>query len=266
MLIGSHNSASYSINWNVGFWHWSSKWEWLRIAAKWIPPIRRLVEKYAKTQSVNIYDQLAYGVDILDIRVSCAQDIFYTSHTFCGIPYTDVLTQLSAFMYIYKPAYTITIMLTPDRNNTTIEGHEFDLLNMTINWFGEHISQKKIKIYYQPSKIELNRTGSILDYSQLNKYWFNVNSVPDFINRYKNIDFSSCAGIDCILTPQPPHSLLELFEFIWVGSIERYAKSINNAIMIVLRVAAEKNIARPYYCMFDYVTKELVIDYLRISE
>lgn len=221
MLIGTHNSTAYTLNFSVGFWPFFNKWNILRLAAKYNLFIRNIIKNTTLCQSMNIVEQLANKVDVLDLRVSWYGK-FWCSHTFCTIPLEQVLNDIKMYL-LNNPDAHINILIKPDFNNReTMVGREEELAKLLHNF----------TIY------------------NANIIWYNVDSVDAFKTRFLESKFLSNDGLSCALTPSDASSLTELSKV----SLKNYADSLNPIAIQLLKNCKEP----PSIAFFDYVDKELI--------
>lgn len=235
MLIGTHNSASYEINWDIGFWKPTSKWYWLRILAKYIKYVRQIVEKQVQCQSLTISEQLKSGVQVLDLRISYHKGTFYTSHTFCCVSYEQVLRQ------ICSSKLPKIIVLRPDfENKSTMIGHEQEFIDFTLKWLG---SQYPNEVYYEPidSIPQLHR---IRNFNYMRNYWFNTDSIDTFIQKLNSTMFTGFSYLHGVLTPQKIQNV----------SIIDYATQLNPLLLKIFK----KSVNLPTICTFDFVDSDLI--------
>jgi hypothetical protein len=237
MLIGTHNSASYEINWDIGFWKPTSKWYWLRILAKYVKYVRQIVEKQVHCQSLTISEQLDNGVQVLDLRISYHKGTFYTSHTFCCVSYEQVLRQ------IRSSKLPKIIVLRPDfENKSTMIGHEQEFIDFTLKWLGSFDS---IELYYEP--IESNfQLYDIRNFNYIHSYWFNTDSVDTFIKKLDSTIFSGVSYLHGVLTPQKIQNV----------SILEYANQLNPLLLQTFKQSTRLTL--PTICTFDFVDSDLI--------
>jgi len=255
MKVGSHNSACYTINWDVSFWSIFSVWEWVRVAAKYIWPIRKVVERLTYTQDKDILRQLGCGVDILDLRVSYSkQGLFYTSHTFCCASLADILAQILYALEYDIVTTPITLLIYPDSRNNTLIGHERHLLQLLTMLLSPYLQKGSLVVYYRATAVNLKKVNLIKNAGDINKVWFNVATPAEFITKYKveSNAFRDGTGIDCVLTPA-----------LSITSLYCSVKHMSLQIKHLLRDADLLqcgNMQRygPAFYMLDYVDMEIV--------
>jgi hypothetical protein len=253
MKVGSHNSASYTIDWNVSFWSAFSIWEWIRIAAKYIKSIRNIVERLTYNQNKDILQQLQCGIDILDLRVSRSKHgLFYTSHTFCCASLADVLAQLLYALEYEDIPTPITLLIYADSRNNTLIGHERHLLQLLTILLSPYLQKGFIVAYYQTTAIKLDDFKYIKCAGTVNKVWLNVDTPVKFIKKYKAIvaTLTEQSGLDCVLTPSL--NLRSIYYSVWQLSLE-----IKKALIGVDFLYNDKEPKLAFY-MFDYVDADIV--------
>ena len=261
MSIATHNSGSYKFDYNVSFWNLKNKWEWLRILAKFFPCFRNKITSLSKCQDITIFDQLNLGVDILDLRISFSNDIFYISHTFCCDLLSEVLEQILKFLKQNPQSY-ITIMLFPDfTNKNTLLDKECLLLKTIETTFGTYINN--VKLFYQPLKIDLNLYHNFINSNILNNIWYDVQTVDEFITRFNETDFSDCYLLGCILTP--PENNNEWYKLLSIN-LNEYANQLNPVALKLLSTNISQKKTIPFVCSFDYINEKLIKKYKTIMK
>lgn len=264
MLVGSHNSAAYRLNFDVGFWPKFSKWNMLRIGAKYIPAIRNSIVKLTKTQDLSIYKQLEAGIEVFDIRISWAENKFWVTHTFCLMDLEEVLTQIEDFFKHNVSSTTrIVLMIKPDAaNSSTVVGHEQHLLRQLKLW---HVGMKhfaSIDFIYEPINLGLEQEEIVRNREGINRVWFNVNNTTDFATRFEATEFTSKDCVDCVLTPtEDEKKLCKTLK----DSLEQYATYLRPVVtnLFIKRFTSGKQL--PRIAMFDYVDSDLCKSIDRIT-
>lgn len=264
MLIGTHNSASYEFNFNISFWDKKTKWEWLRLLAKFFPCIRNKIIDISKCQMFNISEQLKMGVRVLDLRISFANNTFYISHTFCCVTLTDVLIQIKDYMDSINDDSSknlpIILMISPDYNNKhTLINKEKILISTFQTYLESYLDTNKILAYYKPININIYEYKEFKDLGGLNNIWFNSPNVEDFCEKFFNTDFENIDDLGCILTP--PDNLKKWYNYLRTYlkiSIKKYSEHINHRAILLLMYRILENKSLPKTCTFDYVNRELI--------
>ena len=94
-IPGTHNSGSYNIDTKNPLQSEFNNF----IPANYLFPC--IFKGWTKCQSVNIFEQLESGVRYLDIRISLYNEEIYVSHSFCGLPLTNILDDVVRFYEKY---------------------------------------------------------------------------------------------------------------------------------------------------------------------
>ena len=191
MFIGTHNSSSYTVNFNVKFPNTNWKWRTLRILSV-CPWGRDWIVRLTKNQKYTILEQLERGAKILDLYVALSTNgVWYCSHTFATIPLQVALDQISVFMET-MPTEPIVVLVRPDPEHTsTVVGYEDELIRMLkpipVSWF------------YQPMVISLAGTG-ISNYQSILIDWYDTDSIVDFMDEFNKR--KGTTALYGVLTPQ----------------------------------------------------------------
>ena len=262
MFVGSHDSAAHTIDFNVSFWNYKSKWEWVRIAAKHFSFIREIVVNMTKTQNLSIFEQLTVGAKILDLRISRANNIFYMSHTFCCMELECELNEIVKYLNSdrdenkYRSAPIIILLKADFANRSTVAGHEEELLQLLKSKLEPYLKNGNVSIYYEPMSIDIANYSQIKNLSEITNIWFNVDNVQDFINKFNNIDISNkgVSTLGCILTPNENLNISKLLKI----SLRQYADNLRPVSINLLSQKAKKKEVLPNYCSFDFVDASLV--------
>lgn len=264
MFVGSHDSAAHTIDFNVSFWNYKSKWEWIRIAAKHFSFIREIVVNMTKTQNLSIFEQLTVGAKILDLRVSRANNIFYMSHTFCCMELECELNEIVKYLNSdcdenkYRSVPIIILVKADFANRSTVAGHEEELLQLLKSKLEPYLQNGNISIYYEPMSIDIANYPQIKNLSEITNIWFNVDNVQDFINKFNNTDISNMgvSTLGCILTPNENLNISKLLKI----SLRQYADNLRPVSINLLSQKAKKKEVLPNYCSFDFVDASLVFE------
>lgn len=247
MLIGTHNSTSYNIDFNIKLFPTFSKWNILRKLAQYIPCVRNRILKLTLNQNINIFNQLNKNIRILQFNISyCEEDKqFYCSHTFANISFEDFLIQLNEYIALLHGNY-IHVLISPDFENQNIfSNHEYDFLNL----ISKYTFYPYIIWYYKPINIDLSKYINILPLSKWNIHWYNTDNEVEFINKFNEIKYNNldkCSGLFCTLTPNE-NNLINY-------SIEDKAKDFNPKIYQLIKDLPIKN--QPYVLLFDFIEKK----------
>lgn len=251
MLIGSHNSASYTLNFNVSFWNKRNKWEWLRIGAKLSSCFSNKITKLTKNQNKTVKEQLEHGARILDIRVSFSK-IFYTSHTFCCEPLSAILDQLKNYILEnegnFDEDYYIVLFVAPDfENQGTIVGRENALLDTILSSLGA--VESRLRIVYKPIQIQLDYYRTITNIDTVDVIYYNVSTVAEFKKKFGETEFRDESILHCILTP--PVDVGDLKDI----SLEKYAEELNPVGSYLLKQREAEDKMLPDGCIFDFFNR-----------
>jgi hypothetical protein len=249
MFIGSHNSSAYQFDFNKRFWKKTSKWEFLRVLSKHFLFIRNIIINISKTQDKNILEQLKCGANILDIRVSQTNNIFYTSHTFCCETLENILKQIIEFLNTSSNKIIILIK-ADERNKDTINGKEVELLELVYNYLGEFINSKRIIIYYNFLDMKLDIYKGIKNMNKISHIWYNAQSVKQFIDKFNETNFQENSYLHCVLTPSENTNIYNLINI----SVKDYAEELNPIVIDLLK-NSKKNI--PSFYIFDFIDENL---------
>lgn len=254
MLIGTHNSASYSFNFDVSFWDKKNKWEWLRMTAKYFSTARTKILNITQNQNKTVWEQLDAGARILDLRVSFASGIFYTSHTFCCDPFTAILGQIRSFLKEKRDTlaedFYIIILVSPDyENQGTMIGRENLLLDLLLAELRE--VSDKVRLIYKPLQVSLDYYRSIAHINTVETFYYDVPSVDAFKKRFGETEFGDESILHCILTP--PTQLNQLSDV----SLEKYARELNPAVSYLLKEREAEGRQLPDGCIFDFFDAEI---------
>lgn len=267
-LIGTHDSAAYKFDFSVSFWDLNNKWEWLRKAARVLPCLRNKIIALSQAQTLTIRQQLECGVNVLDLRVSHANGIFYSSHTFCCGPFLDVLNQIKD--YLDSPMNTepipLVLIISPDfANEHTMANNEAEFLEFVKAQIAPYLVAIKLIIYYKPIAIDLAPFKEFHNKNEVNNIWFNVKTVEQFTARFNETDFAKCGnntGLGCILTP--PEDNQHLYQLANI-TLAKYAKELRPVALALLADRVAQNKPLPLYCDFDHLDAELVEEYKKIT-
>lgn len=222
MLFGSHDSAANKFDFSIQLQR-SGKWEMLRRLSKTFRCIRDRVIALSRTQSLTIFEQLEQGARILDIRVSYANGVFYTSHTFCCGLLSDALKQITNFIDRTPELERLVIMVSPDfQNQSYIVGHEVELVDMLCKLVSD-----RVNVLYKPIQINLDKYP-VEDLYRVTSTYYDVDNVADFRKKFVETEFRDESVIHCVLTPQPQ------FKKLMKASIEEYAAEINPVALVLL--------------------------------
>jgi hypothetical protein len=265
MLIGTHNSGSYQFDFNISFWEKNNKWELLRKSAKILPCMRKKIIELSKCQKLNILEQLKLGVNLLDLRISQSNDIFYISHTFCCVKLLEVLEHIKIYldeMYSNSDIQVkpIIILISPDaQNHNTLIGKESNLLDFIKTQLNQYLNNEKLIIYYKPIQLNMENYKEFYNMDKLNNIWYNVQSTTNFIKKFNETKFSKYDGLCCVLTPSEDkwYTLLST-------TIEKYARDINPISLFLLENNILQKKSIPIYCTFDYIDEQLIEKYKNI--
>lgn len=257
LYVGSHDSGAYQFDFSVSFWNEFNKWELLRMLAYYLPCIRYKIESIAQTQHLSIYEQLCIGITVLDLRISCANNILYTSHTFCCVPLTNILDQIVVYSDKAGSTTPISIMISPDyANRGTLADKESFLLGILHGYLIDYIIDNKIQLYYAPLSISIDEFEWINNSEKINKLWYNVPSTAEFEQRFFATDFGKLGkngGLDCVLTP----SETDIHQ-IWNTSLKRNSEELAPIALRLLKDSKKNKKPMPSFCMFDHVNANLI--------
>lgn len=245
MIIGTHNSSSYTIDFSVNFFKEKrfGKWNLLRLLARISFIAREKIRSLTQNQKYTIYEQLDLGAQLLDIYVSYCSDnsTFYCSHTFATVTLVNVLRQIAAYISLH-PNRLIYILLRPDfENSATILDHEEELLDI----IKRELPFNNIVWYYKPIAISLPyiRYPDIIPFSELNMDWYDTDNVEDFVAKFNQTNYSDTSGLYCVLTPS---SICQ--------DLKAMASKLNPVMRAKIRTLSEEN--KPRMIAFDYITSE----------
>jgi len=244
MLIGTHNSSAYQLDFKVSFWKPFSKWNFLRLAARWLPCVGSRVKALTCNQSLDILGQLRAGARILDLYLSFAGQL-YCSHTFASIPFQSALNQISAFGN--ECSDNIMILLCVDyENQSTIT------LELEEKLAPKLLAVKNVVWFWQPKHAVFVDSPALKHLDSIQLDWFNVDNVTDFLGKFNEQKYDAAAehGLCCILTPQADKGLL-------YESLRAMAAELNATMLpLIARLPAA---SRPKYVLVDYFSSECVL-------
>jgi hypothetical protein len=244
MLIGTHDSAAYSIDFNVSFWEFGNQWEIIRLLALSSSLIASKVRDLSLTQNQTISQQLSSGASILDIRVSRAGNVFFTSHTFCCRALQDDLIHIRQFLQANSNRFVI-IFIKPDFvNQGTILGHETPLLDLIAAQLLPVINN--IQLFYTPLEISLSSYPFITNGNTVPNVYYDVSTVSAFTDNFNNTTFLSNSLFISVLTPPT-----DAFDALTV-SIQNYAAELNPVAVQLLSDRYSQGEELPAMVIFDY--------------
>lgn len=273
LLIGTHHSACNQLNWDVSFWDSGDTWETIRRIGKWVYPVRSFIESITCTQTKTISEQLYMNVDVLDLRLSYAKRIFYTSHTFCCSPLEDVLMEIYICLNTVQRKKPLHLFFTPDFENAHTlrnEEREKELLTMITNWLDRFMITQKIIVYYQPLELDLNKYNReqnsdqnihIYHYRDIQNIWYNVDTVEEYTKKLNDTLFMGYTCLNAVLTPRKPTRLKEYFRYLFKVSLSKFANVVNPLTLNTLKSRTN----RPSICLFDFIHSEFVFEIRKLD-
>ena len=190
MIIGTHDSCAYKLDFTTGFWSRFNKFEILR-KLTYFSCFKKRISNLTITQRYNIREQLLMGCRVLDIRVSYKNGVFYTNHTFCCGTLEEMMHQVREFaLENYNSTEKIILLIKPDwETRDTILNHENDLLLYLVEKFGNLLQNRdniiNISCYYNARSGEvLGNHPDIHNYNEFDFIWLNVDTVEKFAVKF----------------------------------------------------------------------------------
>ena len=212
VLPGTHDSGAYKIMTSKTFIsdklkRGQIKFNYFRLASKFIPTAYFIVKNWTVTQNKNIYDQLKLGIRSFDLRIlwSNYQKKWLIGHSIAVTTYKEVIDDFSNFLKSYKNEFIIIQIKRDYVNRHTVNGKVKDFWEYTrsqkdffeLIWF-----DKKIPTYEELIKsgkriiliISSDLRTNIKKYNTdklfvMNKeyvsYWPNTNNLQKSINSQK---------------------------------------------------------------------------------
>lgn len=268
MVIGTHDSCAYKLDFNTGFWKWNNKYEILR-KLSFIPFIKNKIKNLTLCQEFNIYHQLTMGCRALDIRVSYKNGIFYTNHTFCCGTLDEMMQQVKLFAmenYNYEDSLfndkitgnKIYLLIKPDwQTKNTMTNNEDKLLDYLKNKFGNLLNSKDGKMqvlcYYKAKdRLIYQRHPKIKDFNKFQFSWLNVNTIKKFKKKfndqYKHRNLSKNI-FNYVMTP----NFSKLEKKMFSANLKEYASDLNPIIEEIIEIDNQ-----PKFTLIDFVNPKLV--------
>lgn len=214
----------------------------------------------SQTQDKTISEQLECGTNILDLRVSYADGIFYTSHTFCCGPCIDILADIKNYIEkIYRGPdkmvlKSTVLLISPDTvNYQTLLNHEDEFLQLVLAELGSYLTNHKVLIYYKPVAIDLVQYSGIMNMSEISNIWYNAQTTNEFVAQFNKTDFLKCGvnpGLNCVLTPSTNNSDVYNLPNI---SLKDYAQELRPVALELLAERIKQGKMPPLYCTFDFI-------------
>jgi hypothetical protein len=274
MLIGSHCSGSYTVNYDIDFWSDDpfNKWNILRKSMQYLPCFYNRIERIFRIQRFNIYDQLIMGIRVLDLQVSFSENTgkFYTSNVFCGEELSIVLADIYRFLHDITAADDTDesygsngsgsedVLLLHARDQLPQRKREYNISNLGA---GQNIEIVLI-VREDPTNKSLQNKEyileSILDNALKNMQVFNDTKVMCYFNNTKYIQ--SINALDII-----DYNATSISEF-----VEKYnndIRDLNNNHVLIFSIncsmfkhydASKQYVLlrtnRPYIALFDNTT------------
>ena len=279
LLIGTHNSACHTLDWDVSFWKSGEKFETVRRVCKWFYPLRKLIELFTCTQAKTISQQLHMNIDVLDLRISQANNVFYTSHTFCCSSVEDVLMEIYLYLNSTERTQPLNLFFTPDFENThTMRGKEKEFLDLVVGWLDQFMYTHQVNVYYQPLDLDLDEYNrELLDeadkktylteavriyhYQDIQNIWYNVDTIEAYTSKLNHTLFMGYTCLNAVLTPRPPETFKQYIQYLFKDSLMKTADLVNHLTLNILKTRSN----RPSICIFDFVDSEFVYDFRQLD-
>jgi hypothetical protein len=254
MIIGTHDSCAYKLNFNISFWDTFNKFEVLRKLAR-VPWFKNKILNATLTQDHDIRQQLNMGCRALDIRVSQKDGIFYTNHTFCCGTLDEMLVQVKAFL-LSAPNETVHLLIKPDwENRNTMNFREEQLFQYLSQKLEKEINLGAVRCYYKSSNATIfTKFPFMHKFNNLDFVWLNVSSVDEFMDKFNRNATYNNSIFNYVLTPNSDSSVTELMNV----NISDYADKLNPT---VFEMFDKKN--QPKFLLFDFVDKDFVTNVQR---
>jgi len=245
MIIGTHDSCAYKLNFKIGFWSPFDKWTILRRLCRFLPCIKCIVSNNTLTQELSVYEQLQGGSRVFDIRVSYKDGVFYTNHTFCCGTLDEMLDQFEE--YLNENCVDIVLLIKPDwHTRYTMKSHEIEL----VQHINSRFDNEKLEYYYKAFNNNVFKEPFVKNFNSLDFKWLNADNIDDFKTKYSKLDMNPNKTIlNFVLTTSDNATLPELID----SSIEEYAEQINPLVFDLLK---QDNL--PYIILFDFIDKEFI--------
>ena len=193
-IPGSHNSCSYSCNYKYGI---------CKFAPKYTSFCRCISIKWIKNQNTDIISQLNQGIRYFDLRVGInTKNEIRIHHSIFGELLYNILISINTFLeynnneiivlnFKHLSNNTLHDMLT-EHHNTIIKyikyifGNKIIEKNMFYNNIGNLLKKgKQIFIFYN-NELYTNKYDILLNYSNLENEWLNINYNENFINKIEH--------------------------------------------------------------------------------
>ena len=270
MLIGTHDSCAYNLDFSIGFWKNTNKFEILR-KLSFLPCLKKKISDITLTQKYNLHNQLTMGCRVLDIRVSYKDGIFYTNHTFCCGTLDEMMQQVREFAlenyeYCDSPlnkgmnSNEIYLLIKPDwQTRDTILEHEDELLVFLENKFKNLLLKRDGKMsvlcYYNARDANIYKSHSqIHKFNEFDFAWLNVDTIEKFtekfIDQYSHRDLSNYI-FNYVMTP----NFSKVTKKLLTTDLKNFANDLNP----LLESFIEKN-NQPKFILIDFVNSKLVHD------
>lgn len=250
MIIGSHDSCAYKLDFSVGFWPALHKFEVLRRLA-WLPCVKNRLYKVTQTQSLSVKEQLAAGCRALDIRVSYKKGVFYTNHTFCCITFTELLNQVKSWIdESNQPEDKVYILIKPDwETRSTMANKDEEFLKFLMANLSAKLS--RCLLYYQYNDENNQKLYPVVkNLNTMRFIWPDTNTVEKFTAKFGELgETIQNSQLLFVLTMSSAPSVSEIFR----TDIRDFAKSVNPLALTLL----EKN-NLPMIVMFDFVNADFI--------
>lgn len=197
-LWGTHNSAAFTLNFNLRFWKTWTQWNIVRVLAQHVQCIRKRVEAFTLCQDMSIEQQLQDGVQVLDLRIAVHQQTFYVSHTFACRRLHDVLRTLKQFLNT-QGELQLHVLVKPDYEaRTTLDGHEQKLLQCLHVTLG---GDERVSVWYTPRNKSLVFPATVHDGRQLDVVWLQASTVKAFQQKLQHVTWRPNTVLYWCLTP-----------------------------------------------------------------
>jgi len=190
MIIGSHDSTTYTFDYSISFWKRFHRWNVIRKISNTIPCVKKYVTAVGKCQTFTIYQQLSMGIRALDIRVTYSNGVFYCSHTFCTVKFFDVLEEIRTFPVIEGDYIHVLITNDFENRKSVSIGSEVAMLNMLP-------IKSHLKYYY--NAITIDQPENILRFPRV--LWYNTRDPKNLKEKYEAEALEEGDILCAVLTP-----------------------------------------------------------------
>lgn len=295
-IPGSHDSATYKLEYNVGKGQDIPKAVDIVTGKNIVGPI---LKKWSQAQNLEILAQLNEGIRYLDLRVIYrdSKKQFYTVHGLYGPSLTDVLAQIDIFTKIH-PKEIIIIEVGDLRYMPKGEQSHRDLIEIFKKTFGSKLIDKSMGLKTPIETLWANNKQILLMYNNTNianQYdyvfparidietkWPNKQSIKDLnavLNGYtasRNIEQNSNGNLnsninnnnklyllEAILTPTDTEIKKSFIPFSKnFKSLADMANAVKKELPYILSQAAKNP---PEIILLDYVNKDTGKDIVNLN-